>query len=87
MIPLIEELSIAEMEFDVPCGVKGCSHDADWMGRGDHSIFGCPGYGPVCEFHRRVTLHFLEGVDGETTTCKCGNPRTFSPAEFRFIAL
>ena len=85
--PLIAPASIEDLEYTVPCGCEGCSHDADWMGMGSHTIFGCPGHGPVCEFHRRLTLHYLTSVAGEEGTCRCGQRRVMDPDDFRFIAL
>ncbi|AAN12765.1 gp125 [Mycobacterium phage Omega] len=82
------ELSLSEFEFTVPCGIEGCDHDADWMSWGDHSAFGCPGYGPVCEWHRRLTLRYVEGIEGQVGPCsRCKQPRVIGPDEFRFIEL
>ena len=80
-------LDLSAHEFTIPCGCKGCDKTAVWMTRGEHSIFGCPGVGALCEQHRQETLHFLGSRAGETWKCKCGSPRTFSPAEFSFLAL
>lgn len=85
--PLIAPASIDEFEFDLPCGCDGCDHDADWIGYGSHTIFGCPGAGPICEFHRRITLSYMEAVAGKEGTCKCGHHRVMDPNEFRFIEL
>ena len=87
MIPLIAPASIEQLEYTVPCGVEGCDHDANWASYGEHSIFGCPGTGFVCDFHRMVTLRYMESIDGATGTCRCGRHRVASPDEFRFIAL
>jgi len=85
--PLIAAASIEQLEFDVSCAVEGCDHDANWMSYGNHTIFGCPGHGPVCEFHRRLTLDYLTSVAGSEGTCRCGHHRVWNPDEFRFIAL
>ena len=85
--PLVAPVAIEELEFTLPCGVDGCDHDANWMSFGNHTIFGCPGHGPCCEHHRRLTIHYLTSVAGAEGTCRCGQQRVWSPDELRFIEL
>ncbi|WPH57744.1 hypothetical protein [Mycobacterium phage WXIN] len=87
--PLIAVESLAEFEYTVPCAIAGCKECASWMIYGDHSVFGCPGHGPVCEAHRVETMTFASLPRprklGRCTSC--GEPRIEGPEEYRTIAL
>lgn len=87
--PLIELESLSEFEYTIPCGIPGCSNDADWMLYGAHSVFGCPGHGPVCEHHREETITFASLPRPRKLGCckGCGQPRIEGPEEYRTIAL
>lgn len=87
MISLIEAVSIEELEYTESCGCENCDHEADWVGFGAHTIFGCPGHGFICEFHRRATLHYAKANEGAIGKCRCGQDRVMSPDEFLWMAL
>lgn len=80
-------VSMEKLEFDIPCAIEGCDRTADFMIRGDHSVWGCPGEGFSCDFHRRATLAYAEAKAGSLGRCRCGGLRIESPENYRTIEL
>ncbi len=87
--PVIEAVDLTAFEYEIPCAGKGCRNTAQWMVFGDHSIFGCPGHGPLCEFCRGATMAFASADRPKKMgRCKlCNEPRIEGPFEYRVIEL
>lgn len=83
----VQPVSLEKLEFDIPCGIDGCDRTADCMIYGDHSVWGCPGIGACCDFHRRATYSYAEAKAGSLGRCRCGGLRIESPENYRTIEL